>query len=83
MWHGMRTFSLSVTDPRLCLSRSQAGENADELLAQKKQLEDSKVSTEEELKVVEAELLVKQISIGNIVHDSVKVSNDEVRRALA
>jgi len=58
-------------------AKMKAKESAEELLAQKKSLEAKKQQEEEELKKIEELLHVKLISIGNIVHDSVVVSDNE------
>lgn len=55
----------------------QNKENADELLQEKAALEKSKKELIDSASVKEADLKAKLNTIGNIVHDSVPVSNDE------
>lgn len=57
--------------------KKKSGENADELLAKKTELEKSKTKLEDDVKVIEEQLQEKIISVGNIVHDSVVVSDNE------
>jgi hypothetical protein len=65
---------------RHCSYRStQAKENADDLLAQKKDLDAEAAALKEKEIAAEAELRKKANRIGNLVHDSVPVSDDEVR----
>lgn len=56
----------------------QNKENADDLLQKKKDLEEQKKKQEEHAAEKEVALNKKAKSVGNYVHESVPVSNDEV-----
>jgi len=58
-------------------AKKKAGENADELLQQKADLEKEKKATADAAVEKEALLKAKVNSVGNIVHDSVPVSKSE------
>lgn len=58
---------------------AKAKENADDLLKDKIELEKQKKALIESAAEKDALLKVKVKSVGNIVHDSVPVSNNEVR----
>jgi seryl-tRNA synthetase len=59
----------------------QAKEDVTDLLAQKAELEKEKKTLIDSAAEKEAALKTKVKSIGNIVHDSVPVSDNEVSRA--
>lgn len=61
---------------------AQAKENADELLQEKAALEKSKKELIDSATLKEADLKKKLNTVGNIVHDSVPVSNDEANNAI-
>ena len=56
----------------------QAKENADELLAKKVELEKEKKELQARADEMEKEMLKKLGTIGNLVHDTVPVHNNEV-----
>ncbi|KAK7708489.1 Cytosolic seryl-tRNA synthetase [Diaporthe eres] len=62
--------------------RKRNKENADELLQEKAALEKSKKELIDSAAVKEADLKAKLNTIGNIVHDSVPVSNDEANNVV-
>ena len=59
-------------------AKKKAKENADELLAQKAEEEKGYNSLVESAKVKEAAMIKKQGTVGNYIHDSVTVNNNEV-----
>ena len=77
-------YSVSQTNTRINEIQKQIGqkkknkENADELMAQKVELEKEKKTQIESAAAKEVTLKKKIGTIGNIVHDSVPVNNDEV-----
>ena len=64
--------------PMLYEDREKAKENADDLLKEKIELEKQKKALIESAAEKDALLKVKVRSVGNLVHDSVPVSNNEV-----
>jgi len=61
--------------------KRKAKENADELMAQKVEFEKEKKSLIESAAEKEVTLKKKLGTIGNLVHDSVPVNNDEVKKS--
>lgn len=59
-------------------TKKKAGENADDLIAESKKLDAEVKSLEEKEKQLKSTLDEKISLIGNIVHESVVVSKDEV-----
>lgn len=59
----------------------QAKEEAPELMAQKSKLEEEKIAKEKEVTEAWAAVEVRLREVGNLVHDSVPVDNNEVRSA--
>ncbi len=57
---------------------AQAGGNSEELQAKSKAMKEGIAAAEEEEKAVIAERDAKLVLIGNVVHDSVPISDDEV-----
>lgn len=59
--------------------KKKAKENADELMKQKIDLEKEKKAIDESVAEKEVALKKKASTVGNIVHDSVPINNNEVR----
>jgi seryl-tRNA synthetase len=59
----------------------QAKEEAPELMAQKSKLEEEKIAKEKEVTEAWAAVEARLREVGNLVHDSVPVDNNEVRSA--
>jgi len=59
--------------------KKKAKESADDLIKQKEDLQNQKKAQEELVAAKEVALLRKAKTIGNYVHESVPISDDEVR----
>lgn len=61
--------------------KKKAKENADDLIKQKEDLQNQKKAAEENVQEKELALLKKAKTIGNYVHESVPISDNEVGRS--
>jgi len=61
-------------------AKKKAGEPCDDLLAKKKAIEAEREGVEKALAEIQEKLRAKLNTVGNIVHESVPDSLDEVRR---
>ena len=83
-WAGVAKFQVDQTNKDINQTQKAIGlkrkakENADELMVKKKELENGKKELEVTAAAKEEVLRTKLIKIGNLVHESVPVSDNEV-----